>query len=254
MYNKNDLMNDLKTIGINPHGAVLVHSSYKAIGDVDGRADTVLDALMEYMKAGLLVLPAHTWGHVRALTNPVYDVLYTPTCVGRMTEMFRKRAGVIRSLHPTHSLAAIGAAQGGLTAAELFEKEETINTPCGKGGAYWKLWEMDAQILMIGVNFSTNTFIHGCEEWDGAEGFISKSITDLYTINHEGQRLHTPQYRHDSHLGSAPFVKLEPEAIQKGILTLGQFGDATTRVMHMKPLREMVAAQFAQNPRYLNGY
>ena len=34
------------------------------IGPVENGADTVLDALMEYMKNGLLIVPCHTWGNV----------------------------------------------------------------------------------------------------------------------------------------------------------------------------------------------
>jgi aminoglycoside 3-N-acetyltransferase len=55
MYNKQELLNHLKELGINENGTLLVHSSMKSIGQVEGGADTVLDALSEYMKNGLLV-------------------------------------------------------------------------------------------------------------------------------------------------------------------------------------------------------
>ena len=244
MYTKHDLMQNLSNIGVDPKGTLMVHLSYKAIGDVEGRGDTVLDALSEYMKDGLLVLASHTWNITSV--NPVMDVLYTPTCVGKLTEMFRHRPGVHRSLHPTHSLAALGK-----DAAEFVSGEEHINTPCGKGGAYYKLWERDAQILLIGVNFTCNTFIHGLEEWENATGSISKNKTDLYVINHQGNRLYTPQYRHIAPLGSDTFSKLEPPAFMKSILTFGKFGDATTRLMHAKPLRAMVAEFLKDDPGYL---
>ena len=56
MYTKDDLMRGLKEMNIDPRGTLLVHSSMKAIGPVEGGADTVLDALSEYMRDGLLVL------------------------------------------------------------------------------------------------------------------------------------------------------------------------------------------------------
>ena len=248
MYTKNDLMSHLSDIGVKPDGTLKVHISYKAIGEVDGRGDTVLDALMEYMESGLLVLPSHTWDNVRK-NNPVMDVLHTPTCVGVLTEMFRKREGVHRSLHPTHSVAAFGK-----DAKDFVAGDEKMNTPCGEGGAYYKLWELDTQILLIGVNFTTNTFIHGIEEWDGAEGTIKDESEDYYVINEQGQRLHTPQYRHCALLGSRTFSKLEPQAIAEGTVTLGRFGDATTRLMQAKALRAMVAGLLKDNPRYLLGY
>ena len=249
MYKKQDLLSNLTEMNIDPKATLMVHISYKAIGEVEGRGDTVLDALAEYMKPGLLVLPSHTWSNVKVNHNPIMDVIHTPTCVGVLTELFRKRDGVHRSLHPTHSLAALG------TGAESFVSgEECINTPCGKGGAYYKLWERNAQILLIGVNFGRNTFIHGIEEWDGAEGTISKEKSDLYVINHQGNRLYTPQFRHSAPRGSDTFPKLEAPAIAKGILSLGKFGDATARLMHAKPLREMVAGLLKDDPRYLLQY
>ena len=248
MHTKQTLMANLSAIGINPAGTLKIHISCKAVGEVDGRGDTILDALMEYMKPGLLVIPSHTWDNVNK-TNPVMDVLYTPTCVGVLTELFRKREGAVRSLHPTHSVAAYGK-----DAQAFVAGEEKLTTPCGEGGTCYKLWERDAQILMIGIPFTNNTFIHGIEEWDKAEGSIAKEVSDLYVINHHGQRIHTPQYRHCAPLGSSTFIKLEPQAIQEGILTLGCFGDATTRLMRAKPLREMVAKLLKDDPKYLGRY
>jgi len=248
MYTKQDLLSHLSDLNINPAGTLMVHISCHAVGEVEGRGDTILDALSDYMRPGLLVLPAHTWDNVGA-HNPVMDVLHTPTNVGVLTEIFRKRPGVIRSLHPTHSLAALGA-----DAEAFLSGEERIQTPCGMGGAYYKLWERGAQILLIGVNFRRNTFIHGIEEWDGARGTISPELTDMYVINAEGNRLHTPQYRHCSRLGSETFTKLEPDALRQGIMTLGRFGDATARVMRTKPLRTMVAALLKYDPLYLSRY
>jgi aminoglycoside 3-N-acetyltransferase len=61
MYTKEDLIKAFKEIGINPEGTLLVHSSMKAVGEVEGRADTVIDAFLEYMQDGLLVFPTHSW-------------------------------------------------------------------------------------------------------------------------------------------------------------------------------------------------
>jgi len=245
MVTKQDLLAHLAALDIDAQGTLMVHLSYKAIGDVEGRGDAVLDALAEYMAPGLLVLPSHTWSNVGA-NNPVMDVLHTPSCIGVLPELFRKRPGVRRSLHPTHSLAALGA-----DAAAFVAGEERIATPCGQGGAYYKLWERDAQILMIGVNFASNTFVHGIEEWDHAVGSISSEKIDLYVIDHAGGRLHTPQYRHCAPLSSNTFTKLEPPALQRNILHIGRFGDATTRLMRAQPLRALAAEFLHVDARYL---
>ena len=248
MYKKEDLLKQLAVIGVDPQGILKVHLSYKEIGDVDGRADTVIAALMEYMKDGLLVLASHTWGTMRP-ENPIMDVLYTKSCVGIVTELFRHYPNVHRSLHPTHAVAVAG-----IGAAEFVAGDELINTPAGIGGSYWKLWERDAQILLIGVNFNRNTFIHGIEEWDGAIGTIAEKLTDCYVINHDGNRIHAPLHLHTARNGSETFSKLEPQAAAEGILTFGKFGDATTRLMSARKLRTMVAPILAEDPEYLLRY
>jgi len=145
-------------------------------------------------------------------------------------------------------------AAAGEKAEGFLSGEEHINTPCGKGGAYYRLWERDAQILMIGVNFTRNTFIHGIEEWDKAIGAISADKTDMYVVDYQGNRLYTPQYRHCSPLGSDTFGKLEAPALHNGVMKMGYFGDADTRLMRAKSLRALAAVHLEDDPRYLLKY
>ena len=60
-YTKQDLQQDLAAMGLTGTETILIHSSMKSIGAVEGGADTVLDALMEFFAEGLLLLPTHTW-------------------------------------------------------------------------------------------------------------------------------------------------------------------------------------------------
>ncbi len=61
MYTKEDLLNCLENMGLTGKEAIMVHSSMKSIGEVDGGADTVVDAFMEFFKDGLFMTPTHTW-------------------------------------------------------------------------------------------------------------------------------------------------------------------------------------------------
>ena len=158
IYNKQQLKNQLESMGLKGDETILIHSSMKSIGEVDGGADTVLDAWMEYFKDGLLLLPTHTWKTVNA-DNPVYNPQTTPSCVGLLTNMFMKRDGVIRSLHPTHSMAGYGK-----SAAEYLAGEEYNNTPCTPGGCYDRLRDAGGKVLLVGVGHERNTYIHSVEE------------------------------------------------------------------------------------------
>lgn len=122
-YTKQTLQQDLAAMGLTGTETILIHSSMKSIGAVEGGADTVLDALMEFFAEGLLLLPTHTWQSIDQ-DHPVFDVRRSPCCVGILPELFRQRPGVVRSLHPTHSIAACGRG-----AAEYLAGELENNTP-----------------------------------------------------------------------------------------------------------------------------
>ena len=94
MYTKSDLLADIKNMGVNPQGALLIHSSMKAIGPVEGGADTVLDAWCQYMGEGLLIFPTHTWKYIgQGKEQTVFDSRTLPSCVGILPELFRHRSG-----------------------------------------------------------------------------------------------------------------------------------------------------------------
>lgn len=54
MYTKEELKQQLRNVGLTGKETILIHSSMKAIGEVEGGADIVLDAWMEYFAEGLL--------------------------------------------------------------------------------------------------------------------------------------------------------------------------------------------------------
>ena len=74
MHTFDSLTRDLAQAGFLHTDTVMVHSSMKSIGAVEGGADTVLDVLSDYFgHEGLLVFPTGTWGSVNAQT-PVFNV------------------------------------------------------------------------------------------------------------------------------------------------------------------------------------
>ncbi|MDZ4817626.1 MAG: AAC(3) family N-acetyltransferase, partial [Planctomycetota bacterium] len=99
---------DLEAIGVRQGGYMLVHSSLSSLGFVPGSATAVVAALRDSMGLnGTLVLPSHSWLWMNKGARE-FDVRRTPTCVGALPEFFRNQPSVVRSLHPTHSVAAIG--------------------------------------------------------------------------------------------------------------------------------------------------
>lgn len=189
-YTKEALKTQMKEMGLKETDAVMVHASMKSMGDVDGGADTVLDAFMEYLAKGLFMTPAHTWKQMSAEYS-VFDPKTEPACVGIIPNLFLKRPGVVRSLHPTHSVAAIG--QG---ATEYVAGEENVHTPCAPGGCWDRLRTVHAKILLIGVTHARNTFIHSVEEvFDVPERFTEKPAK-FQIVMPDGSLKDVEMYRH----------------------------------------------------------
>lgn len=242
MHTKESLMAQLEQMGIAGDGTVFMHSSMKSLGHVDGGADTVLDALSEYMKEGLLALPAHTWSYIKA-DNPRFYVESSPVCVGVLPELFRKRPGVIRSLHPTHSVAAIGKDAEAFTAGD-----ERWDTPCARASAYGKLLDRRAQILLVGVDLRRNTFIHGIEEWYDIPGRLTEGHEPLVTVLPDGTEIQVPSRRHCGLSWSHHFWKVEEVLESRGAMRWGSLGDATVRICDTLKLVEVLGEMLLAYP------
>ncbi|WP_338553212.1 AAC(3) family N-acetyltransferase [Paenibacillus sp. KS-LC4] len=242
MHTIDNLMKQLEQLGIDSQGTLLVHSSMKSIGPVEGGADTVLDALTAHMKEGLLVLPTHTWSYVNA-DNPKFYVDHSPSCVGILPELFRKRPGVVRSLHPTHSVAALGK-----DAIELTNDDHRFDTPCARGSAWGKLLDRRATILLVGVDLRRNTFIHGVEEWVDIPGRLTDDSEQLYTVLADGTEISVPSRRHCGLSWSQHFWKVDDLLESEGAMYKGRLGDAVVRVCDAAGVARVITSMLQDNP------
>lgn len=242
MHTKQSLIAQLESAGIDRLGTVLMHSSMKKIGDVEGGADTVLDALSEYMKDGLLVLPTHTWSYINA-DNPKFYVETSEVCVGILPELFRKRPGVVRSLHPTHSVAALGKDAAAFTAGD-----ERWDTPCHRESAWGRLLDRKATILLVGVDLRRNTFIHGIEEWVDIPGRLTDGHEQLYTVLADGTEIPVPSRRHCGLPWSEHFWKVEGVLEEHGALFRSKLGDADVLVCDTVKTTEVLTEMLRDNP------
>lgn len=244
LYSLSDLTRHIAETGIKPSGTLLVHSSMKAIGEVEGGAQTVLDAFISYMKDGLLIFPTHTWNTINA-ENPVFDPQSEPSCVGLLSNLFLKQPGVVRSLHPTHSVAALGR-----DAAEYCAGEELTRTPCPRNGCWGKLYDRKAKILFLGAPLKTNTLIHGVEEWCGIEDRLAAEAEQLKIKMEDGSVIACPQYRHRSSGGdiSRNYGKLLEPMLELGIAKQGKTGDADSVLCDVVPMVDLCVKLLEKKP------
>ncbi len=244
MYTKSDLIQHIQAAGIKPHDTLLIHSSMKAIGSVDGGADTVLDAFSEHLKPGLLVFPTHTWEQINE-DYSIFDPATEPSCVGILPELFRKRPGVIRSWHPTHSVGALGEDAAAFTAGE-----ERSQTPLPRQGCWGKLYDRNAKILFLGAPLTTNTILHGVEEWNEVPNRLSEKYQVLTIRTPEGHLIHQTMRRHSSPVNdiSSHYGKIEQPMLKLGIAKKVRIGDADSVLCQGKPMVDMVSAFLERNP------
>lgn len=247
MYTKEQLVRQLSEMGLLPSDSVMVHSSMKAIGPVEGGADTVVDAFMQYFSEGLFMTPTHTWKQMGASYN-VFDPLTEPGCVGIIPNIFFRRAGVHRSLHPTHSIAAYGPG-----AEEYVKGDENFDTPCNPRGCFGRLRDIDARILLIGVTHIKNTYIHSIEEsMDVPERFTAEPV--LFKVKMpDGSLREVSMYRHYNvrmaHI-SESFDKLKDLYFECGAARKAVFGDAECILCDARGLFDVTTAVLKEKPDY----
>src|SRR5712691_8019206 len=139
---------------------LLVHSSLSALGNIQGGARTLVEALLAWVSGHALSMPTFTYCYPdRTGKAPVFEVATTPSVVGVVTDYFWRQPNVVRSLHPTHSLACVGP--GSL---ELCKGHELTDTPCGSGTPFQRLVERDCGVLMFGATMDTYTLFHTAED------------------------------------------------------------------------------------------
>lgn len=236
MITKEDLKNNLSKMGLKPTDSLMIHSSMKSIGQVDGGADTVVDAFMEYFRDGMVMMPTHTWAQMSEEYN-VFDPKTEEACVGIIPNIFMKREGVIRSLHPTHSMAVCGDG-----AKEYVKDEENCTTPCTPGGCWDRLRDIEAKILLIGVNHIKNTYIHSVEEVFDVPERLTERPVDFRIKMPDGSLKSVSVHRHynpyTDHI-SESYHKLTKAFYETGAAKKVTFGDARCILCDAKKIYEV---------------
>lgn len=189
-YSINSLTQNFANIGIVKGDTVLVHSSFKALGDVENGAQGFFEALFAAVgETGTVVFP--TLSFTPVCQTLVFDQANTPSCVGYLSETFRKLPGVRRSIHPTHSCAAIGP-----ETAYLLNGHENDRTPNGQNSPFTKLPLIGGKILMLGCGMAPMTTMHAVEETVG-DMFLSEDTREYTLILADGTSVKQQHRGHD---------------------------------------------------------
>ena len=162
-----DAASVLEALGVPRGGIVYVQSSVDWLQRAGLRAPEMLSTLLDWTGPdGTLVMPSYPFHstHQEYLSmGPTFDVRRTPAAMGLMPEMFRRTAGVVRSLDPDFSVCARGAEAGAIVGSVPAAPD-----PFGPDSSYQRMLGRVTTLVGLGVSLNTNSFIHVIDSRAGA--------------------------------------------------------------------------------------
>lgn len=158
----------LLELGVRPGGVLLVHTSFRAVRPVqDGPAGLIAALRSALGPTGTLVLPSWT-----GADDEPFDPAVTPADpdLGVVADTFWRLSGVRRSDHPM-AFAAAGPSAELITADPLPLPPHVPASPVGR------VYDLDGQVLLLGVDHTANTTLHLAELIAGVPYRLPKHCT-----------------------------------------------------------------------------
>jgi aminoglycoside 3-N-acetyltransferase len=252
-FSKDDLLEDLRLYPFNrlsaDNSVVVVHSSLKSIGYVIGGAQTVVNALLEWVgEEGTLVFPAYSYSisdpeqwHYPPIAPhlvekvrkniPSFDQNLSPIDTGAIPAIASRFPGALRSSHPNSSIIALGRYAKRIVSAQRLENSLLPDGPLGQ------VYALNGWVLSIGTDLSSNSSMHLAERWArGGEG-----LPHLGEFWKSSVPVDTPRGREWVLLEregscSTGFIRIEPILRQRGVISYGRIGQSYCQFMSQRAL------------------
>ena len=240
VYTKEDIIAQLCKMNIPRDRVVLMHSSLRLIGEVEGGAEALLDALIEYFteEGGLFCVPTHTWAFMkRDVTLDMSDPI---TCLGAFSTVALMDGRGIRSQNPTHSMVVFGNRERAL---EFIKDEGTISSGTNPDSCYGKLYSEGGYVLLVGVGHNRNTYVHSVDEMLGVENRLTPEPRPAVVKLESGElitrmvRTHQNPYTADI---SARFKKFEIPFRYHGAIVDGFIGNAPAQCCDARIMKDVL--------------
>ena len=219
--NKNEIIEDLKDLGLVSGDIVLLHSSLASIGHVEGGPDAVIDAFLEVV------------GPEGTLAVPVFGAL------GILTATLQSRETAVVSNHPNAKVAAIGKDADAIC-ADHWDAE----TAHGDDTPYLKLANLGGKVCMLGVDQDRNTTLHSVEallRLPYLKTLTSTLVTD------EGEESKDFPFFPGPH---RDFIGLERYLRDSGKMTTGKVGNAVVKLMKSSDMIDVCCEIGEKNPAF----
>jgi aminoglycoside 3-N-acetyltransferase len=236
-----DFRNELHKLGINNGDVVLMHSSMKALKTEKTPTEFIEDIISVIGPEGTLLVPALTYDNVNP-KQPYFKARETEPCIGLIPRTFFRMSGVVRSLHPTHSVCALGR-----KAVELCSQHYLDETPVGPNSPFIKLTEYNGKILFIGNTVKSCTFMHGVEEIAKAPYTLQKERTQYIIEDENGTVIEKKMFAHDFAGWRQEYQRIIDILTFPDIKT-GKVGQADCYLFEASRLLEKALSKFLEDP------
>ena len=226
------LIGQLRTLGVEPGGVLLVHTSYRAVRPVEGGPLGLIDALRAALgPAGTLVMPS--WSD----DDTPFDPARSPAAadLGAVAETFRRLPGVRRSDHP-FAFAAVGPQAEAVLADPLPLPPHIPASPVGR------VHSLDGQVLLLGVNHDADTTLHLAEVVSGVPYGIPRHCTVL----RDGALVRI-DYLENDHCCER-FTLADEWLRAAGLQREGRVGNAPARLTRSRDIVALASAHLAADP------
>ena len=173
MYSYTDLLTGLQQIPLTESRVILVHSSYKSLGSIEGGAETVVDALLGWVGSeGTVLLPNfnfHSWTE-----SHYFDIRETPSHMGIIGELGRLRPDTVRTPHPIYSFAVLGKRKDEFAACDDVEAY-------GPNSAFALFYKLNGLNVSIGLHWNSTFSMHHYVEYNtGCDYRRVKKFSGIY--------------------------------------------------------------------------
>jgi aminoglycoside N3'-acetyltransferase len=228
-----EVVAQLEALGVDRGGVLLVHTSFRATRPMQGGPLGLIQALRDALgPTGTLVMPAWTGDD-----HMPFDAEKTPAAadLGVVADTFWRLPDVIRSEHP-FAFAAAGAAAHQITSDPLPLPPHTGQSPVGR------VYELDGQVLLVGVGHDADTTLHLAEILAGVPYRIPKCCTVLEA----GEPVRV-EYDENDHC-CARFAFADDWLRARGLQAEGRVGYAHSRLARSRDIVRVAVEELAGDP------
>lgn len=232
-FGRAEIADQLRTLGVEAGGVLLVHTSFRAVRPVEGGPLGLIEALRDAVGSdGTLVMPSWSGND-----DEPFDRTITPASpdLGVVADTFWRLPGVLRSNH-FFACAAAGPEAARITSDPLPLPPHIPESSVGR------VHELDGQVLLLGVGHDADTTLHLAELLAGVPYRAPKHCTVLQ----DGRPVRI-DYGENDHC-CLRFAFADEWLRGRGLQSEGRVGHADARLARARDIVGVALEHLRQDP------